>query len=930
MNNLDKPIDRLIYDLQERAKELNCLYKIQELLSNQEITVDEICEGIIAAIPPGWQYPDVCQASVTCYAKTFRTPNFKETAWVQSADIVVRDEIIGSLSVFYTEERPDEDEGPFLKEERKLIDTIAEQLGYYFLNQQLREVFEEQQKLEKERKAEWWVILKLLKRTDPKLLMRVSRKMVNFLYWNGVQEAEQWLVYFSPAYQHGSEFLEVNRPYQIGTGKDALAISDDIFELASNHLGEETVLENIHQWIKEDQSDFLVYATVNPASSLDDMSSAIERYHHLAVQGLELPGPREISVRVALVRRLLSDQTQFVDVAKQFLSVGDFYDLLQHTICPVGSHGKVGGKGSGLFLAMQILKKSSGNSEMFGQVRTPKTWYISSDSLFYFMGYNGLEDIIEQKYKDINQVRQEYPYIVHVFKNSALPPEIVKGLSLALDDFGDTPLIVRSSSLLEDRTGMAFAGKYKSLFIANQGTKDERLEALIDAIAEVYASMFGPDPVEYRIEHNLVDHHEEMGIMIQEVVGTRIGHYYFPAFAGVAFSKNEFPWSSRIKRDDGLVRIVPGLGTRAVDRVSSDYPVIAAPGQPGLRVNVSLDEIIRYSPKRIDVINLETDSFETIDIHALLKEYGQDYPRIHKMVSVIAQDYLEQPRALRINFEKDDLVVTFEGLFSKTEFLKQIHTILNELQDKFQHPVDIEFAHDGTDFYLLQCRSQSFLEDSNPAFIPRETSKEQVIFSANRHITNGTVADITHIVYVDPQQYGDLSDYQDLLDVGRAVGKLNKILPKRQFILMGPGRWGSRGDRKLGVKVTYSDINNASMLIEIAHKRGDYMPDPSFGTHFFQDLVEASIRYLPLYPDDSDVDFNDGFLTTSQNNLPKLIPEFAHLSGVIKVIDVFTATDGLVLQVYMNADTEEAIAILAEPTDLELGEKLGIDSGIVK
>ena len=92
--------------------------------------------------------------------------------------------------------------------------------------------------------------------------------------------------------------------------------------------------------------------------------------------------------------------------------------------------------------------------------------------------------------------------------------------------FGETPLVVRSSSLLEDQFGAAFSGKYKSLFLANQGQKAERLAALLDAISEVYASTFGPDPIEYRAERNLLDFHEEMGIMIQEVVGTRVGKYY--------------------------------------------------------------------------------------------------------------------------------------------------------------------------------------------------------------------------------------------------------------------------------------------------------------------------------------------------------------------------------------------------------------------
>jgi hypothetical protein len=131
---------------------------------------------------------------------------------------------------------------------------------------------------------------------------------------------------------------------------------------------------------------------------------------------------------------------------------------------------------------------------------------------------------------------------------------------------------------------------------------------------------------------------------------------------------------------------------------------------------------------------------------------------------------------------------------------------------------------------------------------------------------------------------------------------------------MGPGRWGSRGDIKLGVSITYSDINNTSLLIEIARKQKDYVPDLSFGTHFFQDLVEANIRYLPLYPDDEGIIFNEKFLTTSKNMLPDILPEFEYLSDVIKVIDIPAATDGKNLQVLMNAITDEAVGVLTEST----------------
>jgi hypothetical protein len=166
---------------------------------------------------------------------------------------------------------------------------------------------------------------------------------------------------------------------------------------------------------------------------------------------------------------------------------------------------------------------------------------------------------------------------------------------------------------------------------------------------------------------------------------------------------------------------------------------------------------------------------------------------------------------------------------------------------------------------------------------------------------------------VVPEKYDEVSDLAELKEIGRAVGKLNKLLPKRQFVLIGPGRWGSRGDIKLGVSITYSDIDNAVMLIEIARKQKNYVPEPSFGTHFFQDLVEASIRYLPLYPDDAGVVFNEGFLTSQPNILADTLPAFAALADVIRVIDIPASTGGQVLQILMNAEKEKGIAILTQP-----------------
>lgn len=755
------------------------------------------------------------------------------------------------------------------------------------------------------------VIVSFLRKIDQHLLVRIARRLINYLSWSGVREAQDLLQFFSPSRRAPEE--NENRPSETKNVGGLLRMTDEIFQIAREHMTPDEILRNVQKWIKDDKSGFLVEAVENQGTSLSEITQFLERYEDMAIDDRELSRGIQVGLRVSLVRRFLTEELDFIDVAKNVIAVGDFYDLVRHVISPPSSHGKLGGKGAGLFLAARILQSSPEVAEELGTIRTPKTWYVTSDGVLDFLQYNNLEDVYNRKYLQIDQVREEYPHLVQVFKSSHFSPEIIRGLSLALDDFEGRPIIVRSSSLLEDRLGSAFSGKYKSLFLANEGTKRERLLAVMDAIAEVYASVFGPDPIEYRSEKGLLDVHEEMGIMLQEVVGTKVGRYFFPSWAGVAFSNNEFRWSSRIRREDGLVRLVPGLGTRAVDRVGDDYPVLVAPGQPGLRVNVTKDEIVRYAPRFVDVINLESRKFETIAITDLLKECGSEIPGFRQIVSVCDEDGIHRPLLLDILEKSGQLIITFDGLVSGTPFLQQMRTILHVLREKMGCPVDIEFASDGKELYLLQCRPQSFSDDAMPAPIPRDLPPERILFSAHKYVSNGSVPDLTHIVYVDPDRYADLPDVEALRRVGRAVSRLNKVLPKRKFLLVGPGRWGSRGDIKLGVNVTYSDINNTAALVEVARKQGNYVPDVSFGTHFFQDLVEASIRYLPLFPDEEGNVFNEEFLRGAPDVFTTLVPEFADLEGVVRAIDVPKATGGLVLKLLLNAEQEEAAAVFSPP-----------------
>jgi len=398
-----------------------------------------------------------------------------------------------------------------------------------------------------------------------------------------------------------------------------------------------------------------------------------------------------------------------------------------------------------------------------------------------------------------------------------------------------------------------------------------------------------------------------MGIIIQKVVGKQVGKYFFPAFAGVAFSHNEFRWSPRLKREDGIIRMVAGLGTRAVDRMGRDFPFLLSPGQPNLRVNVTPEQVEHYAQSAMDVINLETGRFESLDVRDVFKHAGDDFPLLEQIVSVLEDGFLKKPMKGMIRTGEDDLLVTFAGLVERTDFVRQMREMLRILQEALGMPVDLEFAHDGERLYLLQCRPQSRMAEEGLVTMPTKVDFDHKLFSASKFVTNGYVSGIRYLVYVDPEEYRKMPDLADLVGIADTVSQLNQLLPRRKFILMGPGRWGSRGDVTLGVGITYSGINNTALLVEIARKKGNYVPDLSFGTHFFQDLVEARIHYLALYPDEEGNIFNEAFFQDSPSVLSQLLPEHGRLERAVRVIDVEQVFPGCEFNVVMDADKDRAL-----------------------
>lgn len=771
------------------------------------------------------------------------------------------------------------------------------------------------EQMNKEQQAampEWKTILENLLNEEQIIIYRLCRKLIIYLDRLKIPEISDLIRELTPKVIIGKEEdnAGLNWPRPKGVPFNTGELVEKVFAIADKYLDDDEITRILTHWVHQEQMGSLSLVLENRNAPLNEVIEAVREYLNLSyTKGLQSLEER-IGLRVSLIYRFLSENLTYVNKAKHYITISEMKQILERVFGPASGNGKLGGKSAGLILARQILINKRKELPILNKFTTPKSRFLTSDGLLEYMHYNALDDFVFMKYQNAEAIQQEYPFLEYIFKNSFFPPESIYAFNKILDDMEDKPIVVRSSSLLEDSFEGAFSGKYKSLFLANIGTREERLSALMNAVSEVYASAFGPDPIEYRKNRNLLDFREEMGILIQQVVGNRIGKYYLPSFAGVAFSNNEFRWSPRIKREDGVVRIVAGLGTRAVDRIMDDYPVLFSPGQPGLKVNQTPQEIIQYSQRYIDVINLETNRFETIRFIDLIKDCKGNYPGLEKIVSFNRLGALVDPISAMSDFLKEDLVITFNPLIQKTDFTKQLKIILQELQKAFGGPVDIEFASDGEQFYLLQCRPQSLFVKDASIRIPPNISSERIIFTANQFVNNGLIENIKYMVYVEPCEYSRLETYEDMTEIGRIVSRLNRLLPKRKFILLGPGRWGSKGDIKLGVPVVYSDINNTAMLIEIAKERAGYVPELSFGTHFFQDLVESNIKYLPLYPDKKDTIFNEGFLIFSKNRLGDFIPEAAEYEDIIKVISLDDLHTGSGLCIYMDGESSKAVAVI--------------------
>lgn len=620
--------------------------------------------------------------------------------------------------------------------------------------------------------------------------------------------------------------------------------------------------------------------------------------------------PELRALKRELIRMILGHHPEFERLTDQYFTPDNLIDIRERLI---GS-GRIGGKAAGMLLARSILRKHGEEDGIVFRdiLEEHDSFYIGSDIFYTFLVTNDLFRLRMELASNAQLSHEEFVNVEQRFLAGTFPPQIIEQFQDMLDYYGQAPIIVRSSSLLEDGFGNAFAGKYRSEFCANQGDPEERLQEFLNAIKLVYASALNPNVLSYRRKRGLGESDEQMAVLVQRVAGMPQGQFFFPILAGVAFSRNLYAWSDRIDPNRGVIRLVYGLGTRAVDRVDVDYPRMIAVSNPGLRPEIGY-RIKRYSQRQADVLDLQRNTMVTLPYTEVIKHTNRQY--LHYLVSVLSEGGISDPISHFLSAEPAQMIVTFNNLIRKTPFVRIIDKMLVVLERAYGHPVDTEFtasvdAQGRIRVNLLQCRPLYFPGPSDISITAEDLPQSRVLFRTNAMMNGGEVRGIRYIVYVDPLAYSQANQGTKLA-IGRLIGQLNELpeIIAGKVIMMGPGRWGS-SNIDLGVNVGYADLSNAAVLIEIAREEAGHLPEVSYGTHFFLDLVESQIIFLAVYPSDRTTDFNDDFFLRTPNVLTELLPNAAAYTPIVRVIDVPRVTEGRQACVIASSARRNAVSFL--------------------
>jgi putative methionine-R-sulfoxide reductase with GAF domain len=489
-----------------------------------------------------------------------------------------------------------------------------------------------------------------------------------------------------------------------------------------------------------------------------------------------------------ICRIMITREPRMAILVKDNFSLEDLLRIRERLI----GTGFLGGKTGGMLLARKILELDK-NSDWNELLEEHDSFYVGSDVFYTYLVQNNwwklrMEQKTKEGYFKAGQLLKDK------MKQGHFPDEVKEQFYRMLEYFGQSPIIVRSSSLLEDSFGNAFAGKYESIFLVNQGTPEDRYSQFENAVRIIYASAMSEDALAYRMQRGLERADEQMALLVQRVSGSHHKNYYFPDLAGVGVSHNTFVWNKEMDPKAGMLRLVFGLGTRAVNRVEGDYPRIVALDLPLLKPHAGMEDTRKFSQRDVDVLDLEHNDLETKSILNLSGE-GLDI----RMDRIGTRDYETDRRIRELGIKNQEAwILTFDDFLSKTGFTGIMRKMLKKLETIYQYPVDIEFTVNFTDeddfkVNLVQCRPLQIRGEGKKVEFPKDVGKDKILLEFEGNFFGGGILEsIDRIIYIDPAKYTGLG-LQEKYEVARLVGRLNRQIENREefhVMLLGPGRWG--------------------------------------------------------------------------------------------------------------------------------------------
>ena len=519
--------------------------------------------------------------------------------------------------------------------------------------------------------------------------------------------------------------------------------------------------------------------------------------------------------------------------------------------------GMIGGKACGMLLSRKIVENH--RPDIFARFEPHDSYYIGSDVFYAYIVDNGFWDLrIRQR------TEEGYFTLAGEFEQKIMEGKfsgkIEAEFRRILDYYGSDPVIVRSSSILEDGFGNAFAGKYESVFCGNQGDPEERLQKFEEAVKIVYASTMSMSALDYRKRRGLDKRDEQMSILVQRVSGSRYDGFFMPCTAGVGYSASPYRMGSE-KPKRGMLRLVMGLGTAAVDRRTGSYPRLVSLDDPMKVLNTDVNNRQQFSQRIVDAISSETNDVEGFDAMKI----GSAVPRYLKNM-IYSHNYETESRLRERGDWRDVLFITCDGLAKNEQLMADMRDVLQLIQSHYEYPVDTEytinFAPDGSYVIdLLQCRPLQLTAEGDKVTVPDGIDKKDILLET-KGVSMGFSRELSldGVVYIDPIAYYQLP-YRRKYEIKDALAKVNWHYRNqgKHLLLLTPGRICTSSP-ELGVPSGFSDISEFSVIAEVSESKVGYIPELSYGSHIFQDLVEAGILYTAVFEKESTVAYDPELL----------------------------------------------------------------------